>query len=210
MKKGRFITVEGVEGVGKSTNIDWIESILKARKIPYISTREPGGTDLAEKIRLLLLDKNENLMVDKTELMLVFAARSQHVAELIVPALESGSWVVCDRFTDSSYAYQGYGRGLDLDLIKSLERLAIDCFSPDLTFILDLPVEIGMQRARQRAELDRIEQEGVDFFNRVRQGFLQRADEFDRCCVIDANQSLSRVQQQISNLLMAQIEKWAE
>ena len=207
MKKGCFITIEGVEGVGKSTNISHIESVLEKEGISFISTREPGGTPLAERIREILLDKNETSMQDMTELLMVFAARSQHVEELIKPALARGQWVICDRFTDSSFAYQGYGRQTDINIIAETERLALGDFSPDMTFLLDLPVEIGLDRAGKRGELDRFEKEDLDFFNRVRQGFLERA-KADRFRVIDANKSLEEVQAQITKELLNGVKKW--
>ena len=136
--KGGFITIEGVEGVGKSTNIKLIASLLEERGIDYVLTREPGGTVLAEKVRKLLLDKDDSSMAERTELLLMFAARCQHVEELIKPALIAGTWIICDRFTDSSFAYQGYGRGIDIGLISSIEEISIGSFSPDLTFLLSL------------------------------------------------------------------------
>jgi len=209
MKKGYFITVEGVEGVGKSTNIAAIEAKLSSEGISYISTREPGGTPLSEKIRNILLDKNETNMSDMAELLLVFAARSQHVEELIKPALDSGKWVICDRFTDSSFAYQGYGRETDIDVIEKVERTALGEFTPDLTFLLDLPVEIGLERAGKRGELDRFEAEDLDFFNRVRNGFLKRA-EADRFLVIDASKALSEVEKEITSALGVWIKNWTK
>ena len=208
MSKGRFITIEGVEGVGKSTNIALIESLLDTQGIRHITTREPGGTHLSEKIRTLLLDKNDSNMCDMTELLLMFAARSQHVQELIKPALENGIWVICDRFTDSSYAYQGAGRGLGEDLVAGLEKIALADFRPDLTLLLDLPVEVGLERAKTRGEFDRIESAGIEFFTRVRECFLDRAAQSDRFRVVDANQSLTRVQAQISKIIQTCIGDW--
>ncbi len=208
MGKGCFITVEGIEGVGKSTNIELIESLLTLRGIDYITTREPGGTELAEEIRDILLDKNESSMVEMTELLLMYAARAQHVSELIKPALEKGEWVVCDRFADSSYAYQGRGRGVDLDLMQNLEKIALGDFDPDLTLLLDLQVEAGLERAVNRGELDRFEQEDVEFFNRVRLGFLERAKQHERFRVIDASRPLEEVQSEIRQLLMNWIDGW--
>ncbi|MBL4680065.1 MAG: dTMP kinase [Pseudomonadales bacterium] len=207
MKKGCFITIEGVEGVGKSTNIAAIESLLRAEGIPFISTREPGGTPLSEKIRALLLDKNETAMHDKAELLLVFAARAQHVEALIKPALEKGQWVICDRFTDSSFAYQGFGRQSDISLIERVEKLALGDFVPDITFLLDLPVEIGLARASKRGELDRFESEDLEFFNRVRDGFLIRA-KADRTIIIDAGGSLAEIEKQIAIHIQARIKSW--
>ncbi len=201
MPKGCFITVEGVEGVGKSTNIKLIESLLDARSINHITTREPGGTALSEKIRTLILDKNDTNMTDMTELLLVFAARTQHVQELIIPALERGTWVICDRFTDSSYAYQGAGRGIGTDLVSRLEHLALADFRPDLTLLLDMPAEAGLERAGTRGEFDRIEGAGIEFFERVRQGFLDRAVQSDRFEIIDATGTLDEVRASITTII---------
>ena len=184
--KGRFITIEGVEGVGKSTNISYIERFLEARDIKFVSTREPGGTALAERIRDVLLDKAESSMDPMTELLLMFAARKQHTEELIKPALERGEWVICDRYTDSSYAYQGGGRGLDSKIISKVEKLTLGSFKPDLTIVLDLPVKKGLARAGNRGELDRFELESEKFFKRVRATFLARAKTHKRYHVINA------------------------
>ncbi|HIG40431.1 MAG: dTMP kinase [bacterium] len=210
MSKGRFITIEGVEGVGKSTNIELIESLLDARGISHITTREPGGTQLSEKVRTLLLDKHDSNMCDMTELLLMFAARTQHVQELIKPALENGDWVICDRFTDSSYAYQGAGREMGKDPVAVLEKIALADFRPDMTLLLDLPVAVGLERAKIRGEFDRIESAGIEFFIRVRQCFLDRAAQSDRFRVIDANQSLDKVQAQISKIVQTCIRDWQE
>ncbi|MDC1018536.1 dTMP kinase [Pseudomonadales bacterium] len=192
--KGRFITIEGVEGVGKSTNISYIERFLEARDIEFVSTREPGGTALAERIRDVLLDKAESSMDPMTELLLMFAARKQHTEELIKPALKRGEWVICDRYTDSSYAYQGGGRGLDSKIISKVEKLTLGSFKPDLTIVLDLPVKKGLARAGNRGELDRFELESEKFFKRVRATFLARAKTHKRYHVINASRSLSAVQ----------------
>ena len=198
---GQFVTIEGAEGVGKSTNIAYIEELLDIAGIEHISTREPGGTPLAERIRHLLLDKAEQNVDPLAELLLMFAARRQHLQELIWPALARGQWVICDRFTDSTYAYQGAGRGLDLTVINGLEQLCLGDFRPDLTLILDLPIEAGMARAAERGELDRFESEDIAFFQRVRQGFLDRAATADRYRVIDASQSLAQVQAQVRQII---------
>jgi len=198
---GQFVTIEGAEGVGKSTNIAYIEELLDIAGIEHISTREPGGTPLAERIRHLLLDKAEQNVDPLAELLLMFAARRQHLQELIWPALARGQWVICDRFTDSTYAYQGAGRGLDLTVIQRLEQLCLGDFQPDLTLILDLPIEAGMARAAERGELDRFESEDIAFFQRVRQGFLDRAATADRYRVIDASQSLAQVQTQVRQII---------
>ncbi|MFT7140884.1 MAG: dTMP kinase [Candidatus Azotimanducaceae bacterium] len=208
-KRGLFITIEGVEGVGKSTNLAFIHSLLAAADIPFVTTREPGGTPLAEKIRHLLLDKNNTEMADITELMLVFAARAQHVSMLIEPALSRGEWVVCDRFTDSTYAYQGGGRNVSSDLIQSIDVVALNQYRPDITLLLDLPIEVGLERASQRGELDRFERESVEFFKRVRDTFLARAKrEPLRFRLIDAGQSLAEVQIAIQIAITQAIEDW--
>ena len=199
--KGRFITIEGVEGVGKSTNISYIERFLEARDIKFVSTREPGGTALAERIRDVLLDKAESSMDPMTELLLMFAARKQHTEELIKPALERGEWVICDRYTDSSYAYQGGGRGLDSKIISKVEKLTLGSFKPDLPIVLDLPVKKGLARAGNRGELDRFELESEKFFKRVRATFLARAKTHKRYHVINASRSLSAVQGKIGAAL---------
>lgn len=195
--RGCFITVEGIEGVGKSTNMDYIRGYLEERGHEVVMTREPGGTELAEKIRALLLTPMDEAMADMTELLLIFAARAQHLAQVIRPALEQGSWVLCDRFTDATYAYQGGGRGMDQKAISVLETLVQGDLRPDLTLILDLSPEQGLARARQRAALDRFERETIAFFERVREDYLQRAAARPGAVVIDAGQTLERVQQQI-------------
>lgn len=201
VRPGKFITIEGMEGVGKTTNITLVERLLADRGIDFITTREPGGTPLAESVRTLLLDHSAEQMEPVSELLLVFAARAQHVRQLIKPALEEGRWVVCDRFTDSTYAYQGAGRGLDASLIRELERLAIDDFQPDLTIVLDLAPEIGLARAEGRAEKDRFEIEGIDFFRRVRAGYLERAREFPRMRVVDADTDLESVAAAVAGII---------
>jgi len=173
--RGKFITIEGSEGSGKSTNIRYIQAYLKANNIDFIATREPGGTPISEKIRDLLLDKNNSLLCEDSELLLMFAARAQHLNELIIPALESGQWVVSDRFTDATYAYQGGGRGLSQEKIARLEQWVQGGLRPDATILLDIPVEQGMQRVRQRGETDRFEQEKLPFFNRIRDAYLKLA-----------------------------------
>ncbi|MBE0494007.1 MAG: dTMP kinase [Thiomicrospira sp.] len=200
---GQFITLEGGEGAGKSTNLAFIRDWLTARDIPFVVTREPGGTELSEKIRALLLDKSNDKMTTECELLLVFAARAQHIDEVIKPALAEGKWVVSDRFTDATYAYQGAARGLGFDRIKLIEDWVQQGFAPDKTFVFDLPVEVGMQRVRSRgAEIDRFEQEQLAFFEQVRQAYLTRASQApERYCVLDAAQSLDKVQAQIQQQL---------
>ncbi len=204
--RSRFITIEGVEGVGKSTNIAFIQSILDGKGIPFLATREPGGTELGEGIRRLLLDKGQHDMTAVTELLLRFAARVQHVEQVIKPALSVGRWVICDRFTDSSYAYQGGGRELPIEMITSLEKLAINDFRPDCTFILDMPVETGLSRAENVGEKDRFESEQAEFFNRVRDVFITRAKEDKRFHIVNAAQALEQVQAEIRDALIPLID----
>lgn len=202
MQGGRFITVEGGEGVGKTTNLDFIESQLKARGISVVRTREPGGTPLAESIREMLLAPRDEPVAELAELLLVFAARAQHIEQVIKPALASGLWVLSDRFTDATYAYQGAGRGMDMTSIGTLEQLVQGALRPDLTLLLDVPVEIGMARARARSVPDRFESERLQFFEAVRAQYLLRAhNEPERFVVIDAAPELERVQQQLASAL---------
>ena len=197
-RKGLFITVEGVEGAGKSTNIRVIEEFLSEWKLDYILTREPGGTLIAEEIRELLLKHHEEKMDATTELLLIFAARAQHLSTKIRQTLAEGTWVLCDRFTDATYAYQGAGRGLDVKLISQLERLVQDNLRPDLTVIFDLDPSVGLGRARQRGQLDRIESQKLEFFQRVREGYQNIAShEGDRCLLIDASQTRETVRQSL-------------
>jgi dTMP kinase len=189
----RLITLEGGEGAGKSTVLAALRGALEAAGIEAVYTREPGGTPLAEQIRGLMLDTHHEPAVAETELLLAFAARAQHVRATILPALQRGAWVVSDRFTDASYAYQGAGRGLDRDFIADLERRVVG-IRPALTLLLDVPVEVGLQRMRGRGAADRIEGERNDFFERVRQGYRDRAAaEPQRFEVIDASQPADAV-----------------
>ena len=188
MKRGRFITLEGGEGAGKSTQLQTVAACLTAAGIPFLTTREPGGTPRAEAIRGLLLSPGEaEPMASETELLLMFAARAQHVKQRIEPALAAGTWVLCDRFTDATRAYQGGGRGLDLSQIEALAAWVHgDCW-PDLTLLLDVPAAQGLARAEKRSAKDRIEQEALAFFERVRAHYLaQAAAEPTRFRVIDA------------------------
>lgn len=198
MTIGKFITIEGGEGAGKSTNIPFMEQYLRDRDINVMLTREPGGTPLAERIREILLDKNETAMHPDTELLLMFAARAQHLAEVIIPAIEQGKWVLCDRFTDATYAYQGGGRGIPIQRIELLENWVQGALRPDMTIIFDLPIEVGLERAGNRSDPDRFEQEDREFFNRVRQCYLDRARQSpERYTVIDASPDLDTVQSSI-------------
>ena len=203
---GRFITIEGGEGAGKSTALTFLAHKLTAQGISVLQTREPGGTPLAEAIRRNLLSVDEEAPVEMAELLLVFAARAQHLAKVIEPALEQGQWVLCDRFTDATYAYQGAGRALSAELIGKLETLVQGDRHPDTVILLDMPPQIGLARARARGALDRFEQEEKAFFERVRQGYLERAAAFpDRYVVVDATQELSEVQRSLE----AVMAKWS-
>lgn len=207
-KRGLFLTLEGTEGVGKSTNIEFITQYLSQRGIAYVLTREPGGTPLAENIRELLLSVHEEPMSELTELLLVFAARAQHLKQVIEPALAEGKWVVCDRFTDATFAYQGAGRGLSAALIEQLQSLVQGSLRPDLTIVLDLDPEIGMERAGNRGELDRFELEQQSFFQKVRQCYLDIAKaEPGRCTVIDASKPLDDVKRDLLAALESGLAK---
>lgn len=196
--KGRFITIEGGEGVGKSTVITTVQQVLEEAGLRVVVTREPGGTPLAESIRELVLAPREEAMPEEAELLLLFAARAVHLANCIRPALERGDWVLCDRFTDATYAYQGAGRGLDVQRIAELESEVQRGLKPDCTLLLDAPVEVGMARARDRSDPDRFEREAAAFFERVRRAYRERArQEPDRFRVIDAAQPLAEVQARV-------------
>jgi dTMP kinase len=205
---GLFITLEGPEGAGKSTNRDYLAARLREQGLDVVLTREPGGTPLAEKVRELLLAPSDEVMAADTELLLVFAARAQHLAQVIRPALERGVVVLCDRFTDATYAYQGGGRGLSVERIAVLEQFVQGELRPDLTLVFDLPVEVGLARAAARGRLDRFEQEGQAFFEAVRQAYLQRARrEPQRYDLLDAAQPLEAVQRAIDALLPGILER---
>lgn len=202
MLRGKFLSIEGTEGVGKSTNLVFVRDWLQARGIEVVVTREPGGTPLAEEIRTLLLAKRDEPVDETAELLLVFAARAQHIAQVIKPALTRGAWVLSDRFTDATYAYQGGGRGLSTDTITQLEWLVQRELRPDLTLILDIDVKLGLDRARQRGELDRFESETIHFFERVRTAYRKRADLHpQKYALINAGQDLAAVQVDIDATL---------
>ncbi|MDF1583418.1 MAG: dTMP kinase [Methyloprofundus sp.] len=202
MMLGRFISLEGGEGVGKTTNIAYIQSLLAENDISVLLTREPGGTPLAEAMRQLLLDKNQEQITEQAELLMIFAARAQHIKHVIKPALEQGIWVLCDRFTDASYAYQGGGRAMDITAIHWLENFVQGDLRPDLTLLLDAPVQVGMKRAAQRGKLDRFELEKITFFEKVRKAYLSMAEQqAERIKVVDATQNLEQVQAQIHQLI---------
>jgi len=200
--KGLFITFEGVEGAGKTTNIQYIAEKIEASGHEILLTREPGGTELSEAIRELLISKDYPEMHVNTELLLMFAARSEHLHKKILPAINAGKWVLCDRFTDSTFAYQGGGRGISEPTITILENLVQGSLKPDYTFLFDLNAEIGLARARNRAETDRFEQQDIDFFNRVRTKYLAMAEsENERYRIVNAQHDLVTVQKQINQLL---------
>ncbi|WP_285962194.1 dTMP kinase [Pseudomonas tohonis] len=205
---GLFITLEGPEGAGKSTNRDFLAERLRGHGIDVLLTREPGGTPLAERIRELLLAPSDEAMAVDTELLLMFAARAQHISGVIRPALARGQVVLCDRFTDATYAYQGGGRGLPVERIALLEDFVQGELRPDLTLVFDLPVDVGLSRAAARGRLDRFEQEDRSFFEAVRQTYLQRAAAApERYRVLDAAAPLADVQQTLEALLPELLER---
>lgn len=191
--RGKMISVEGIEGVGKSTLLPLMAETLRQSGVKVIETREPGGTVIGEQIRNVLLHQKEAAIAPVTELTMMFAARAQHLEEVIKPALHSGHWVLCDRFTDSTYAYQGGGRQLPSSLIAKIEHAVIESFQPDHTVLLDLDVIEGLNRAAQTGAKDRFESESIAFFNRVREAYLSRASQFDRITVMSAAPPLMEV-----------------
>ncbi len=205
---GRLITVEGIEGGGKTTNIPYIRELLEAAGGEVVLTREPGGTTLGEEIRGLLLDHRHDGMSADAELLLMFAARAEHLERVIRPALAAGRFVLCDRFTDATFAYQGGGRGIPLDRVEVLARWVHADVTPALTLLFDMPVEIGLTRAHRRAAADRFEREELAFFERVRATYLDLARrEPGRYRVINAAQSLADVQRQIAEVLTSWLER---
>jgi dTMP kinase len=205
--QGRFITIEGGEGAGKSTMMSRVADWLQRAGHRVVTTREPGGTVLAEKLRNILLDRNNISLSGQAELLLMFAARSQHLDELIRPSLARGDSVLCDRFTDATWAYQGGGRGLPGEEIATLENLVQGDFQPDLTLLLDLPVQQGMQRAAARSQADRFETESIDFFEKVRAAYLARAAAApERFAVVDASLDVEAVWAQIEAVLGARLD----
>lgn len=205
---GLFITLEGPEGGGKSTNRDYLAARLREQGVELLLSREPGGTPLAERIRELLLSPSAESMAADTELLLVFAARAQHLAKVIRPALARGAVVLCDRFTDATYAYQGGGRGVAEARIAQLENFVQGELRPDLCLVFDLPVDVGLARAAARGRLDRFEREGLAFFEAVRQTYLRRAAaEPARYRIVDAAQPLEQVQRALDALLPELLER---
>lgn len=198
MKRGVFISLEGGEGAGKSTNATWLADYLRSQGKTVLVTREPGGTEVAEAIREVLLSPELPGMNADTELLLMFAARNEHLQSKILPALGQGTWVICDRFTDATYAYQGYGRGISLARIAELEHWVQGNLRPDYVILFDLDVATGMARAQARGRADRFEQEHVAFFERIRAGYQERAQQSpQRYPIINAAQSLEQVRQQL-------------
>jgi dTMP kinase len=206
--RGKFITVEGIEGVGKSTNIDFLSGRLEDNGIKVLRTREPGGTPMAERIRTMLLEHGEEPLPDIAESLLFFASRALHIDNLIRPAVEAGTWVVCDRFTDASRAYQGYGRNLGLERIDMLAEWVHGDLQPDLTILLDAPAEVGLARAHSRGEADRLDSEELGFYRRVRDGYLElAAAEPVRFAVVDASCELPQVRVAIASEIDALLHK---
>ena len=199
----KFITLEGIEGVGKTSNLQFIQQLLESSGHSCVVTREPGGTNLGEALRGLLLSHSDDNMCADAELLMMFAARAEHLSKVIRPALANNQTVLCDRFTEATYAYQGGGRQLDVDKISELEQWVQGDLRPDLTLILDAPVEIGRARAGRRSEPDRIEKEQDDFFQRVREAYIELANLYPhRICLIDASLELAAVQKQIRGKLL--------
>jgi len=199
MNKAKFITFEGVDGAGKSTHLSWFSETLRAQGIDVLLTREPGGTPLGERLREILLNEP---MHPETEALLMFAARREHIEQVIRPALERGTWVISDRFSDASFAYQGGGRGLDTRKLEQLEQWTHGGFQPDLTLLFDIPVEIARQRLSNNQSLDRFEQEQAVFFEKVRRAYLDRYEKSpERFALIDAAQSLDQVKASLENII---------
>ncbi len=199
MSRAKFITFEGVDGAGKSTHLEWFANVLRQRGIDLLVTREPGGTPLGERLREILLNQP---MHAKTEALLMFAARHEHVEQVIRPALQRGTWVISDRFSDASFAYQGGGRGVPMVKLEQLEQWVHGDLQPDLTLLFDIPIEIARQRLANNTSLDRFEQERGEFFERVRQAYLARAANTpQRFAVIRAEKSMPEVQQELANIV---------
>lgn len=205
-EKARFVTVEGSEGAGKSTNIAILSEVLSERGIDFYCTREPGGTKLAEEIRELILSPRDETVDGVAELLLMFAARRQHVTQEIQPRLEAGQWVICDRFTDATIAYQGFGRGLDLEWISTLQAWVQQGLEPNLTLYFDVPPAVGAARIANR-EQDRLEQEQAAFFERVRAGYLHLAETETRFTVVDASRALEDVGEEVRRLFTAFVDE---
>ena len=206
MTPGKFITLEGIDGAGKSTHLLWLENLLEGMGKSVVATHEPGGTPLGEKLRSILLDSSQK-MHPETEALLMFAARREHLDKLILPALTKGEWVISDRFTDASFAYQGGGRGLSEDKLGGLEHWVQGGFQPDLTFYFDVTSELGRKRLNNRGDgvesIDRFEKEKGDFFDRVRESYLKRARKFShRIHIIDSSQSLESIRTELKDIVL--------
>ncbi len=207
-KRGRFISIEGIEGVGKTTVLQFIRDCLDDAGISYVVTREPGGTPIAEAIRNVLLNHYNEMMCPDTELLLMFAGRAQNIAQVILPALQRGQWVLSDRFTDASFAYQGGGRGVEIKHVLELAKWVQGDLQPNLTVLLDAPVEVGLSRVKSRGAKDRIEAEGIEFFERVRQTYLKLAEkESNRFKIVNSNQDLETVKQAVLSLIEPLLKK---
>jgi dTMP kinase len=205
---GVFITLEGIEGVGKTTNMRFLAEYLHQHEVPVLVTREPGGTPLADDIRHFLLSEHDEQVQPETELLLIFAARAQHIRNVIWPALEAGKLVICDRFTDTSYAYQGAGRGIEKEKIQMLEKVVQDDLKPDVTILLDAPIEVGLDRIQNRPKTDRFESETKNFFTKCRKAYLAMAKaEQDRFVVVDATQPMEQLRKQLLEILAPAIKK---
>ncbi|MEQ1773047.1 MAG: dTMP kinase, partial [Burkholderiales bacterium] len=203
MTRGKFITLEGMDGAGKSTHLAWLPGFLEARGVKVRLTREPGGTPLGEKLRELMLDKNQKLNPE-TEALLMFAARREHLDKAILPALKDGVWVVCDRFTDATFAYQAGGSGLAWDRVKALENWVQGSLQPDLTLYFDVPAEVGKARTQAVREPDRFEQEDRSFFDRVREAYLRRARENPaRMHIIDGTTAIEEVKKSVEKIILS-------
>lgn len=204
MSKAKFITFEGVDGAGKSTHLSWFAETLRGQGLDVLLTREPGGTPLGERLREILLNEP---MHAETEALLMFAARREHIEQVIRPALAQGTWVISDRFSDASFAYQGGGRGLDTGKLEQLEQWTHGGFQPDLTLLFDIPVEIARQRLSNNQSLDRFEQEQAEFFEKVRKAYLDRyAKSPQRFALIDAAQSLDQVKASLEKIIQAAMQ----
>ena len=200
---GKFISIEGVEGAGKSTQVSFIQDYLKSLGKIVVVTREPGGTELSEKIRNLLLEPSSNSMANDTELLLMFASRAEHVSQVINPALQRGDWVLCDRFLDATYAYQGGGRGIKRQHIQQIADWTLRGLIPDLTLLFDLPVELGLKRVvKRKGGMDRFEREKINFFQKIRKSYLKSAKaEPNRIKIVDASLSITEIQEQLTQLI---------
>lgn len=200
--QGKFITLEGIDGAGKSTHLKWLAAFLEKRGIPVRVTREPGGTEIGEKLRQMLLDGGQKLHPE-TEALLMFAARREHLAQVIVPALDAGSWVVCDRFTDATFAYQSGGSGIPWQRIEALEQWVQQGLQPDITLYFDVAPEVGRSRSGRIKTPDRFEQEQEDFYQRVREAYLRRAREHpQRIHLVDANADIPTIQKKLETLIL--------